>query len=128
VSRRPHGTFRVAAPAPAAHPSLFAQLDYPVHPPARIGHATQERAARTARFSAQSKCGQILDYIRSRGTLGATIDEVETRFGFFTGTVCARVNDLSKFGYIRDSKATRRTRRGCDAIVWIATDSGEVAA
>jgi len=62
----------------------------------------------------------ILDWVRERA-LGATEDEIEVHCRLLRSAVCARVNELVKEGFLRDSGQRRETRWHRPAVVWVST-------
>jgi hypothetical protein len=52
---------------------------------------------------------------------GRTNEEIESGCGMPGNTVRPRVVELVKAGRVRDSGATRETRSGRQAVVWVAT-------
>lgn len=63
-----------------------------------------------------AECAKVLDFIRSRGWHGATADECEVALGHGH----QRIADLRRKGAIVKGSATRATRAGRQAHVWIA--------
>ncbi len=59
--------------------------------------------------------------IEESGDMGFTTSEITARVGGLHQTVSARVHELIKAGKIKDSQRTRKTERGIDATVWVAT-------
>ena len=98
-----------------------------VLPPHRIGHDTQTAAAARVCSEAPSMRSRIYADICSQGRCGRTNDEIAASLGMLIQTVCGRVRELqgSEFAglprRIVDSGMRRKTRTGCSAIVWVAT-------
>lgn len=83
---------------------------------------TSRAAAQRAKAKAPTDRATILAYIRRRGVLGSTVDEVETALGLSHQTASARVNQLRNDGWVKDSGGRRPTRTGTKAIVWVEGD------
>ena len=65
----------------------------------------------------------VLDFIQSRGRLGATDEEIRRGLPTMSADTCrGRRVELRDLGLIRDSGHRRRTSRGRFAICWVATD------
>lgn len=84
---------------------------------------TSLEAATKARKGSNSLLAQaILAELRSRGTEGATDDELADVFPeAHPGSRVKRRTDLSRTGQVRDSGRRRPSRWGRDQIVWVAT-------
>jgi len=95
-------------------PSLFDP------PPAIATSPTSVAAADSVAGSAQAMRQRVLRFIRETG--GATCDEVERKLELMHQTASARIWELRKAGFIRDSGATRKTRSGRAAVVWQMVD------
>ncbi len=80
---------------------------------------TSIAAAERIRPTAGTKRAIVLETIERAGTEGATIDEIVQVTGLLTATVCGRINELKRDGWIQDSGRRRPTRSGSPAIVWI---------
>lgn len=64
----------------------------------------------------------VLTFIRHRGLVGATSDEVEISLRLSHQTVSARISELKASGELRDTGRRRPTRSGRGAAVLIAVD------
>ena len=85
-----------------------------------IAHSPESReAALHAIPTANSKRGQVLRFISSRGTLGATDDEVQLGLGMNPSTQRPRRVELYEGGHLAKLKAWRSTRTGSRAVVWV---------
>ena len=71
--------------------------------------------------------GKVYAFVRSRGALGATDDEIEVATSLTHQTASARRHDLVAEGRLQKSGLRRRTRAGRTAAVWIES-SGQTAA
>jgi len=74
--------------------------------------------------SAANDRARILDFIRSRGVVGATSDECQAWFGLSHQTGSARVAELLQAGIIIESGHRRKTRRNRDADVLVVAPVG----
>lgn len=90
-------------------------------PPHNHTDTSQAAAAQVAPRAGTTR-HHILVLIRDSGGDGRTIDEIDAITDLGSGTVCPRVNELSKGGLIRDSGRRRNTRKGSPAKVWVATE------
>jgi hypothetical protein len=110
---------RAAEPAPRPVPEY-------VH-----GSETSRAAAVSMRDHVGDQALQVFEVFKAAGAKGATCDEVEERTGLPHQSASARVNWLkdSRRAWIIDSGATRATRSGRQATVWVvrAAAAGEVA-
>lgn len=82
--------------------------------------ATSKAAAKSVAPTKETVRDKILKYIRSRGTDGATIEEIANATGIRIQTVCARRNELDFMGDVYDSGVRRTTSSGRYATVWFA--------
>ncbi|NOX55978.1 MAG: hypothetical protein GXP27_16350 [Planctomycetes bacterium] len=80
---------------------------------------TSRVAAARVRPAAGTKRAIVLEAVLAAGDAGATIDEIVQVTGLLTQTVCGRINELKRDGWIQDSGRRRPTRHGSPAIVWI---------
>ena len=79
-----------------------------------------ESARRTEREGRHVHCRQeIHQFIKSRGTYGATCDEVESFLGYLHQTTSSRIRELTQDKFLIDSGQTRLTRSRHKAVVWI---------
>lgn len=101
--------------------SLFDPL-----PPARRGEATQQEAARKVAAHAPGLRARVLDFIRSKGALGATIEEISDGTGIKQSSVCGRISELRDLQQIfhayldpcEGEGLYRKTKAGVNAKVW----------
>lgn len=71
----------------------------------------------------------VLNYIASRGYVGATCEEVEFALGLRHQTVSARLTELKRLGQVRDTGRRRLTQSRRPAAVYVARDAdGELEA
>lgn len=82
------------------------------------GNPLSAAAAKVAKRSRASDCRDIIAFIESRGSMGATCDEIEVALGLKHQTASARVYDLRNAERICNSGKTRATRSGCQATVY----------
>lgn len=87
-------------------------------PPAVAASPTSVAAADSLAGSADALRARVLRHVRETG--GATCDECEVSLGLRHQTASARIWELAKAGFIRDSGRTRKTRSGRAAVVWEA--------
>lgn len=115
-------------------PTLFSEsppLVYNGEPPCRKVDTSQAAAAKQ-KDRAPNIRAQILRFVRSQAEWGATAEDAGNHLSHLRGlmpdTPCcrlsaaARLTELKLGGFIKDSGRRRRTKSGCAAIVWIATD------
>lgn len=62
---------------------------------------------------------QIYEYIKNQKN-GATCEEVEKALSMIHQTVGARITELTNQGLLVDTKKTKKTSNGRDAIIWKA--------
>jgi hypothetical protein len=85
-----------------------------------IAHSPESRqAAAQAAPTAGTKRAAVLRFIASRGHLGATDDEVQLGLGMNPSTERPRRIELYEGRHIAKLRATRTTRTGRKAVVWI---------
>ena len=60
----------------------------------------------------------VLDFLRCRGDVGATDEEMQTALAMNANTQRPRRVELLRAGLIRESGQLRRTGAGRDAVVW----------
>lgn len=77
-----------------------------------------------AKRSAANDRARILEFIRSRGVVGATSDECQAWFGLSHQTGSARVAELLQMSLIIKSGHRRKTRRNCYADVLVIAPVG----
>lgn len=94
------------------------------YPDGLPGHARAETSRQAAEAVApmlRDRQQRVLDAIRSRGSAGATADEVLEALGLWNPNhVAPRVTELAALGLIERTGERRRTRSGCLADVWRA--------
>lgn len=83
---------------------------------------TSRAAAEKIAPSAAALREQVLAFIRSRGTQGATDEEVQDALGMLGNTQRPRRGELVDSGHVRDSHQTRGTKSGRAAKVWVAKE------
>ena len=79
---------------------------------------TSRAAAESAKQTAPHQRAVVLDYIRKRG--GATREEVALGLGLPVASVCPRVWELLKTGYLKETRLRRKTVSGKSAVVVVA--------
>jgi hypothetical protein len=84
------------------------------------GNENSRDAFRSVVGSAGELRRRVSDYIRSRGALGATCDEIEMALGISHQTASARCSELKKLGQIREI-GKRKTRTGRNAATLAST-------
>jgi len=100
------------------HAGTYRPATFPDPPARKRGPATSKAAARSMRSAAPSIRDRVLLHIADVGERGATNEQLADALGLRMSTVTARVNELSKRGYVRDSGERRVTTSGRSAIVW----------
>lgn len=88
--------------------------------PHAAGSDTSRGAAIAARAGAARDFQRIFAYISEQPD-GATQDEVTAALDIITQTAVARINDLKRRNWIRDSGYRRKTRTGRQAAILVAT-------
>ena len=86
---------------------------------------TSEAAAEQAAPKVSARMRAVLDILHSRGTVGATNDELTAITGWPIQSVCPITNALAAAGFILDSGERRPTRSGCPAKVWTITEQDQ---
>jgi hypothetical protein len=66
--------------------------------------------------------GILLAFLRSRGPMGATDEEMQRWAPMNDNTQRPRRGELVKGGFIHQSGTTRATTSGHDAVVWLANE------
>jgi hypothetical protein len=89
--------------------------------------ATSKDVAIEAKPSAENDRKRILEFLRSRGVIGATSDECQAWFGLSHQTGSARVAELLQQGLIIKSGHRRKTRRNRYADVLVIAPLGTPA-
>lgn len=82
------------------------------------GSRTSRDAAADIKPHVHTLRARVLAYIASRGTIGATAQEVELDLGMGGSTVRPRIVELRETGCLTDSGETRKTLSGRKAVVW----------
>jgi hypothetical protein len=81
--------------------------------------ATSRAAAQRIAPTVTTIRGRVLDYVRSRGTHGATDEEIQRGVGLEGSTQRPRRVELYVQGWITDSGQRRVTASGRRAVVWL---------
>lgn len=89
-------------------------------PPAQRHSETSMAAAEAIRPSAATLRMKVLGFIVARGGDGATDEEVQAALRLEGSTQRPRRVELVDAGLVKHSGATRATRKGRRAAVWIA--------
>lgn len=89
-------------------------------PPHAVGSETSLEASESVRPSAAYMRNVVLRMIKLNGETGATCDEVEAVTGFIHQTCSARFRELELKGLIKKTDGKRQTRRGRNAVVYVA--------
>lgn len=88
------------------------------------GSRTSEAAAESIQPDLQRLEKLVVDAVRARGPSGATSDEIEVLLNLPHQTVSARFAGLKKRGVLIETEATRKTRSGRAAGVYLAKSNG----
>ncbi len=102
--------------------SLFQHPDFPAVKVRHDAPQTSVQAALTHLPKSGTARRKVLDYIVSRGTYGATDDEIAKGLDMNPSTVRPRRLELQEVGLIVENGLTRKTRWGNDAKIWVDTD------
>ena len=95
------------------------------HAPHIPGSETSRAAAASIEPKLPAKEYAVMQYVRERGYVGATDDELEHYFvgcGWASPTARARRVRLCEKGLLRDSGGRRLTRHGKLATVWVPAE------
>lgn len=84
------------------------------------GSPTSREAAQAIEPHAPSLRARVFEYLCSRGSQGATDDEMQVALSLAAHTQAPRRVELKEAGCVRNSGHKRPTRTGRNAIVWIA--------
>ncbi len=79
-------------------------------------------AATATKVNAQADRQKVLAFIRGRGVLGATDQEMQVELEMSGNTQRPRRGELVESGHVAEAGMKRKTISGCWATVWIATD------
>lgn len=98
------------------------QLDLFDHlnPGSAPGSDTSAAAAKTMKPRASRLRESVLEFLRRRGSLGATDEEIAEHLNMRYQTAAPRRWELWKAGLVLKSTQRRLTTSGCSAAVWIA--------
>ena len=83
---------------------------------------TSRAAAQTIRPTLKKLQRLVLAAVRRAGKSGKTDDELVCDIGMLSDTLRARRCELRDAGLVKDSGRRRKTRRGRQAAVWVATN------
>lgn len=99
---------------------LAINFDAPV--PFQRHSATSKAAALSAEPTAGTKRAIALAFLRGRGLVGATDEEMQELIPLTPNTQRPRRVELVKGKFVVDSGRTRKTRGGDEAVVWVAAE------
>lgn len=100
--------------------SLFPATHEQKHlPPFQRTSDTSREAAIAAYPRVGTDKHAIVEFVRARGETGATQNEIELRLGLPRSTVCARVNELERDGYLVRTDMRRLTEFRRNAVVYV---------
>jgi hypothetical protein len=88
--------------------------------PPHNGTPTSIAAAEEIEPVAGKARAAVFDYLRYRGMEGATADEIEQGTAYSGNTIRPRLVELRRMGIAEKTDATRPTRSGRKAAVWMA--------
>ena len=89
-------------------------------------HSPTSRAAAVAiEPVAGTRRAQVLAFIRERGAVGATDEEMQLRIPMSPNTQRPRRVELVQGQHIVNSGRTRQTLAGDEAVVWVASEIGK---
>lgn len=91
-------------------------------PPYQAHSETSREAAAAIEPDAATLRGQVLAFLRTCGTAGATDEEIQTRLHMNPSTERPRRIELREAGLVHDSGRTRFTKSGRRAVVWMAEE------
>lgn len=83
------------------------------------GSETSKRAAQSARERAPTQRARVLVALLEREQAGASCDELSVLTGIGTPSLCARLRELEEDDLIKRLEATRKTRKGEDACLYV---------
>lgn len=81
---------------------------------------TRAAAAEAIRPTAHTLRAEVLRFLEGLGFVGATDEEMQVALNMNPSTQRPRRIELVEEGWVRDSGATRRTKSGRNAVVWVA--------
>jgi hypothetical protein len=93
---------------------------YHGHPPAQAHSETSRAAADSVAHSIGPSHERILALLHDRGERGATDEEMMEALDMGGNTQRPRRRELQLMDMIHDSKTTRPTRSGREAVVWVS--------
>ena len=96
--------------------------DYPHYgglPPHQRHSDTSREAAIEKLSTAQIDRAKVYRYIKDRGVIGATDEEIQDGLGMDGNTERPRRRELQLAGLIEDSGSKMPTRKGRRAVVWV---------
>jgi len=97
---------------------LFGTIDR--EPPSVRGSETSIAAAKAIESRAGTDRRRVLEFIASRGALGATDEEMQLALAMQGNTQRPRRRELDQAAHIVKSGQKRKTLAGNPAVVWIA--------
>jgi len=83
---------------------------------------TSEEAAANAAINAETLRSNVLGFLKGCGVHGATDDEIQVGLRLHVSTQVPRRRELVLAGKVMESGFVRKTRKGCNALVWIASE------
>jgi hypothetical protein len=90
--------------------------------PSQRHSPTSIAAAEAAKPTAETYRLAVLLWLRHKGVLGGTDEEIQSALVMNQNTQRPRRVELVRMGLVKDSGRTRPTRSGRQAVVWIATE------
>ena len=97
----------------------------PLFPPFQRHSATSMAAAAAIEPKAGTLRAAVLTFVRNRGRLGATDEEIQLALHMNGSTERPRRVELQNAGLVIDSTRIRKTRAGRIAVVWITPHNQE---
>lgn len=94
-------------------------------PPHEQGSETSKAAAESIARASPALRARVEAYLASRGSAGATDNEIELALRMRHQTASARRRELVQLGHVRDSLARRPTDSGRTACVWAIIPESE---
>lgn len=83
---------------------------------------TSEEAAANAAINAETLRSNVLGFLKGCGVHGATDDEIQVGLKLHVSTQVPRRRELVLAGKVMESGFVRKTRKKCNALVWIASE------